>query len=274
MLKKKKLKFENYSKVSVNITVDDDGGFVEIPGSAIGGDAFYWEVEPDFVSSVISAAVSDHPYLVVADTGDGLTTSKWAETLIKAKSYLLDDGVYLFYNPSDYTTIPDGLIEMRYVDGKLTIFKSVSEEFVYVGMIPYIPFWYAKTYAIDDIIFESGEFYRCVTAGAQATSFASNVAKWVKAFVPTVRQKKFTGTTGTAGNSVSTTHLITKSKVISVTVLVEKTNGALTHPGVDGADGTDYFYFIFGETDLVIFTGASATNVASQPFVAWVTYED
>lgn len=274
MLKKKKLKFENYSNTSLNITISDDGDFVEVHGATVGDRAVYSEVEPDFVASVISSAATDHPYLVVSDTGDGNTVSKWAETLDKAKSYLLDDGIYRFYDPSDYTTIPDGLIEIRYVGGRLTIFKSESETFSYVGMIPYVPFWCASTYAVDDIVFENGTFWRCITAGAQADSFADNAAKWVKAFTPTVRQKKFTGTAGAAGENASITHLLTKSKVLSVTVMVEKTNGALIPHGLSGTTGTDYFSFLLGETDIVVSTGASASNVAGQPFVAFVTYED
>jgi hypothetical protein len=41
-----------------------------------------------------------------------------------------------------------------------------------------IPPWSAKTYVLDEAIYEQGELYYCSTAGAQITSFAANVADW------------------------------------------------------------------------------------------------
>jgi hypothetical protein len=41
-----------------------------------------------------------------------------------------------------------------------------------------IPPWTAKTYVLDEAIFEQGDLYYCKNAGAQATSFATHAADW------------------------------------------------------------------------------------------------
>lgn len=44
--------------------------------------------------------------------------------------------------------------------------------------VPYEDAWIAKTYAVGDIVVDVGIRYECNTAGAQITSFATNIALW------------------------------------------------------------------------------------------------
>lgn len=91
---------------------------------------------------------------------------------------------------------------------------------------------------------------------------------------PAVKMIKFTGTThNLQGNTASITHGLNIAKILSVSVLVEKSSTSLIPPN-QNSTGDEYIFQVTGTQVLVSTIFGNSANILSKPFRVLITYEE
>jgi hypothetical protein len=103
-------------------------------------------------------------------------------------------------------------------------------------------------------------------------SFADGLASGASS--PVLKFKKLTGTMAAVGGSFAVAHGLTLSKILGVQFLVTDTYGSKIAPvSTNVAADASYYEIETQASDIYSNTGASATDIAGQPFTILITYE-
>lgn len=92
---------------------------------------------------------------------------------------------------------------------------------------------------------------------------------------PAIKVKKFTGTTAaTDGGDVNFPHGLVRSKILSVSVLVESDINTYTPPSSTFINGIEYNFDVYTNTIWIYNTPGNSGNILSKPFKVLITYEE
>lgn len=92
---------------------------------------------------------------------------------------------------------------------------------------------------------------------------------------PSIKMKKITGTSPSAGNSTSYAHGLSGSKILSLSVLIYGTDGHYYPPHHGIQDVAPEYYFAYVSSNyLKLYIRNNSTWVASRAFTCLITYEE
>ena len=90
---------------------------------------------------------------------------------------------------------------------------------------------------------------------------------------PAIKQKYFISTCAAVGTNLLITHGLDQSKIIGASCMVyDSNNNDLDPPTRGNSDALEYYEFYIKSTQIVVYTGTAATNIAGQAVRILITY--
>lgn len=144
---------------------------------------------------------------------------------------------------------------------------------VFAGSITAIPFVFTTADVERMRIDATGNVG--IGTNAPTTDLEVNGFTKLGSNAPGVKMIKLTGTTSTfQGGAVSIPHGLNITKILSVSVLVEKTATNLIPPGNTTIAGDEYHYQVTTSQISVTLKSANSGNLLSKPVRVLITYEE
>lgn len=226
------------------ITHSDDSG--EITGTTI---AFSISPAGDQIVTKVyyqtGSTAATQPVHIVVYNGTDATGDKYFDRWYPAETFEADteiefltpglsyeDGAQIY---AEFISLAD--ISLKADAGNTQPWRAADRWILSHDNLPHAPAWEEKTYTVDDIIIESGYYYKCIVTGAQTGTFASNIGKW-KAYPQSVPNHN----AGILG---------------AMPALTDNENGTISLPGCDVVLYPNGIW----SNEASVFTLSSATNM-------------